>query len=815
MSTGSEPARYNPWLSQAWAPALRTRTLAAFDRSTSECDRLALLRTLAWLSGGRFELDDYELSGFTDEGFERFGLARIGPSAIRIRDDDGPSWWPQIHVDSQSRRYLEEGVGDGILRRLTSLRGYRSLSQKAAVRALFTAPAGSGLLVSLPTGAGKSLMFQLAALHGREAHVGSCVVVVTPTIALALDHERTLRGIPGLEGSRALIGDLGSEGIRDVVDAFRRGEIPILLLGPELALRSDIVSRLVEVASPEAAAFGLNGRLTHLFVDEAHIIESWGRSFRPDFQRLPGLLAELRQSNPDVRAVLLSATMPPSARAILRRDWSLTGEWLEIDARVPRYEHDIVVSQCSSDEERQEALSLVVDRAPRPAIIYTTEVVDAERIFKWLSDDRGYQKMALFTGDTGSADRRRIIEDWSNNHYDLIVATSAFGIGIDKADVRSVIHACLPESAARWYQEIGRAARDGGQAFAALLFTGSREGGDDVSTARRMAVGGWLTRELAEKRWAAMRSSATDQGWVGGKWHMSVDLNAIREGLRPESTDYNRNWNMALLTLLQRARAISIKAVKPKGGDEARVWEIEISDGGLLSDDPTSAWDKIYQHRDREVANARDELTPWLNLVRKPLDACMVRTAFELIEPNTCLPNCGRCPHCRDQMIRPPRHVEAMGLESAWQETPAFDNSKISHGVHLVEPVDRTLETNLPALVHTITSIGIQQFVVDAELAEGIADALGQDAQVLGIILTLDEWTEGRKLANLPTALFVSPDERNGWHVERFVQWAKDAAFTSIVVARRDRQYRGRRFDQWVSRHAPISQEFLMSLAGG
>jgi hypothetical protein len=121
----------------------------------------------------------------------------------------------------------------------------------------------------------------------------------------------------------------------------------------------------------------------------------------------------------------------------------------------------------------------------------------------------------------------------------------------------------------------------------------------------------------------------------------------------------------------------------------------------------------------------------------------------------------------------------------------------------------------LPALVHTITSIGIQQFVVDPELAERIADALGQDAQALGLILTLDEWTEGRKLANLPTALLVAPDERNGWNVERFVQWAKDAAFSSIVVARRDRQYRGRRFDQWVSHHAPISQEFLMSLAGG
>lgn len=814
MTDNANAVERSSWLSQAWAPIFKERTLAALHRSVSEPDRLALLRTMAWLSGGRFETDQFNFSEYEDSSLVRFGLDRIHSHAIRIRDDNGPHWWTHINVDTQSRRYLQEGVSDGILRRLTRLRSYRSLSQKAAIRALFTAPPGSGLLASLPTGAGKSLLFQLAALYGREKHKGSCVIVVTPTIALALDHERTLQGIPGLENSRALIGDLGNEGIRKVVDAFRRGEIPVLLMGPELALRSDIVQKLEEVASREDAAFGLNGRLSHLFVDEAHIIESWGRSFRPDFQRLPGLLKELRRANPDLRAVLLSATMPPSARKILRRDWSLDGDWLEIDARVPRYEHDIIVSRNRSDEERRDALSLVVDRAPRPTIIYTTEVNEAQQIFNWLSNSRGYQRIALFTGDTGATERRQIIEDWSNNRYDLIVATSAFGIGIDKADVRSVIHACLPESAARWYQEIGRAARDGGQAFAALLFTDSGDGKDDVSTARGMAVGGWLTRPLAEKRWAAMRASATDQGWLDGNWRMSVDLNAIRDGLRPESTDYNRNWNMALLTLLQRSQAISIKAVKPKKGEEAREWEIEIREGGLLSDDPTAAWDKIYDHRDQEVANARHEFTPWLTLVRNPLDACMVRTAFELIEPHTFLPNCGRCPHCRDNGNIPPRRIEAMGLESVWPESPISDTSKLSHGVQLVEPMDRTLTTNLSGLVKAIASLGIQQFVVDTEFAEEITKSLALETQTLGLLLTLDEWSEGRNLANLPTALIALPDEENGWQVERFVQWAKDASFTSIVVARRDKQYRGRRFDQWISQHAPISQEFLMSLLG-
>jgi hypothetical protein len=156
-----------------------------------------------------------------------------------------------------------------------------------------------------------------------------------------------------------------------------------------------------------------------------------------------------------------------------------------------------------------------------------------------------------------------------------------------------------------------------------------------------------------------------------------------------------------------------------------------------------------------------------------------------------------------------------MGLEVVWPETPYVHNWKIAPGIHLVEPTDRTLTTGLPGLVQTLARLGIHQFAADPELADEIADSLSQEAISLGLVLTLEEWTEDRKLANLPTALIVLPEEKYWWQVERFVEWAKDASFTSIIVARRDSQYRGRRFDQWVSQHAPISQQFLTTLTKG
>jgi ATP-dependent DNA helicase RecQ len=139
------------------------------------------------------------------------------------------------------------------------------------------------------------------------------------------------------------------------------------------------------------------------------------------------------QADPMLRMVLLSATLSPAARQELRRAYGRSGAWLEIDARTPRYDLDVVVEAYDTADARLVALDHVIDRAPRPAIVYTTRVEDAGTLHGRLRQ-RGYERLELYTGEiTDSSARRRIVNDWSADKLDLVVATSAFGLGVDKA----------------------------------------------------------------------------------------------------------------------------------------------------------------------------------------------------------------------------------------------------------------------------------------------------------------------------------------------------------------------------------------------
>lgn len=462
--------------------ASEVRSLTACLREArSAADKLAILRSLVRLNGGRLERSELAipLTEVEIAAAPRFGMA-ISNSVIRLIDeqtDVAPKgYWDAQSPDSSLRRYHEHLPVDALLLRHSSHRDFRSEGQKAAVRSLFTMPSGSALMVCLPTGSGKSLLFQMMAAQLREEALGKCVLVITPTVSLALDHERTLSAIPGLEQSRALVGGMSPIERTELLDSFRRGEVPVLLMSPEIALGSAREQLVESAKNPESKLSTLGAHLAAVFIDEAHIIENWGRSFRPDFQRLPGLVQELGVHNPDLKCILLSATLPPAAREVLRSSYRSERGWNEVDAASPRTEFDIVVQSYKTAEERLEALDFVVDRAPRPMIVYTTLAgdededrgprdlrVSAAEIFERLKE-RGYERIALFSGEISSnTERNRIVQEWADNKIDIVVATSAFGMGVDKSNVRTVVHACLPDSPSRWYQEIGRSARDGRQ----------------------------------------------------------------------------------------------------------------------------------------------------------------------------------------------------------------------------------------------------------------------------------------------------------------------------------------------------------------
>lgn len=750
----------------------------------------------------------------------RFGLARTNSDrSLRIIDEEDAhdlnGLGAAVKFDPAPRQTYEPASPDGILLRLTSHSRYRTATQKAATRALLTQPPGSGLLVSMPTGSGKSLLFQIAANYEREIQTGACSIVVTPTIALALDHERTLSGMRGLERSKALTGDTPPAETEAIINAFRRGQVPILLLSPEKALSPSILQYLVEAAAPRSVEYGLDARLTHIFVDEAHIVESWGRSFRPDFQRLPALLARLRIANPEIRAVFLSATLPDSARRLLRSGWKFDGAWLEVDARLPRYEHDVVVAHYEWESQRQAALDYLVDRAQRPLIIYTTQIAAAGALCARLMDaDHGYARVALFTGDTGSKDRRRIVEDWAKDQIDIVVATSAFGLGIDKADVRSVIHDCLPESPARWYQEIGRASRDNGQGLAACLFV-EGPAASDVKQAYSLATSGWLTRELAEERWAGLLKAASSQRYVAEYMQMTLNLDAFREGLRPIAGDWNRGWNMTLLTLMQRAGVLRVLSVPTEGDQPEFSWKIEIRDPRALNGVDDDVWQRISDIRDAELAEARADLDAFVAVMRHSDRACVTRTAFEIIQPRSLAPPCGRCPACRKNGVNPPVHLDAAGLENSWPGAVARRGS-LPAEVLLVTPLDPDFERGLPSLIKALTAAGVDQIITPQGLAHQAAALMVHSGTRLGLVVDEREWIGGNQLANVTTAILMPADPSQAQAMlDRLGDFRSKSTEPVLVVARPERVLRGRRLDQMVSRYAPYAEDQLVALAGG
>ncbi|WP_292071323.1 DEAD/DEAH box helicase [Brevundimonas sp. UBA7534] len=797
-----------------WIEAGQVRCRDALRVASAPADRLALIRSFTRLCDGLLSLEREGLTLNDEESalLDRFALARTGDGRLLrlVEENTAPAELGHaLRLDPGSRRAFIPASADGVLRRSTTYPAYRHAAQKAAVRAMATQPPGSGLMVSMPTGSGKSLLFQIAALEGRRSDPGACVLVITPTIALALDHARSLSAIPGLEGSRALTSDTTAEENALIVDAFRRGEVPVLLLSPEKALNPGVADYLAEAASPTARLPGLNGRLTHLFVDEAHIIETWGRNFRPDFQRLPSLLNRLRFANPAVRAILLSATLPPSARRMLKDSWGLGSDWLEIDAQLPRYDCDVVVQGFESATERDAVLRRVIDRAPRPAVVYVTEVADANALYGQLTSQvGGYRRAALFTGATTGVERKRIIAEWARDDLDLVVATSAFGLGIDKSNVRSVIHACLPESAARWYQEIGRASRDGGQGLAVCLFTDGF-GDSDVTMAFGLATKGLLSREIAVPRWAAMLDQAEDSDLVGGHRQITLKLDSIRVGLAPQSSDYNRQWNRSLLTLMQRANAIKVLSVGGDGDEPGDSWRVELTDPALSDPLDAAPWDRIYLVRDAELGQIRGDLVPFEQMMRDPVATCITRRAFEMIEALAMAPPCGRCPACRATGTKPPDHLFCGGLNQVW-DTPAEGVANLPKGVLLLEPDDLSSRAGFAALLARLSEAGFQQFVIPDALAEQTAEAL-KDLPGLGQTLTAREWSGDTRPARLATAVIL--DEADPIAAGQLHSVASQSRLWPdvvwCVVGEGRRKLGGRRLDQVVSAHAPLSEGAL------
>jgi hypothetical protein len=196
----------------------------------------------------------------------------------------------------------------------------------------------------------------------------------------------------------------------------------------------------------------------------------------------------------------------------------------------------------------------ILRHAPRPFILYVTKRSDAKRWIKLLRKT-GYDRVACFHGETPHGDRLRIIEQWSENRLDGVVATSAFGVGIDKRDVRTVVHAAVPETLDRFYQEVGRGGRDGCPSASFLIYSQ-----EDQETANQIASPSLITDDLAFERWSTMYGSSEQRDGIGQL--LEVDLAVVPPRLRRQS-DYNESWNMRTLIMMARAGMLKLESKPP------------------------------------------------------------------------------------------------------------------------------------------------------------------------------------------------------------------------------------------------------------
>ena len=321
---------------------------------------------------------------------------------------------------------------------------------------------GHDALILMPTGAGKSLCYQIPALVRRRRGLG-CGIVVSPLIALMQDQVAALREV-GVEAA-FLNSTLSSQQAADVERDFRRGALDLLYVAPERLVTDRCLQLL---GSAPVSLFA---------IDEAHCVSQWGHDFRPEYLQL----ALLGKRFPDVPRVALTATADPATRIEIVERLGLGSRGEEARAFVssfdrPNIRYEIVEK---SDARRQLIDFIRADHAGQAGIVYCLSRRKVDETAAYLIGE-GVRALPYHAG-MDSDSRARNQATFLRDDGVVMVATIAFGMGIDKPDVRFVAHLDLPKSVEGYYQETGRAGRDGAPSDAWMAY-----GLQDVVQLRRM-----------------------------------------------------------------------------------------------------------------------------------------------------------------------------------------------------------------------------------------------------------------------------------------------------------------------------------------
>lgn len=322
----------------------------------------------------------------------------------------------------------------GLLKSVFGFAGFRA-NQEEVCRAAIS---GRDLLLVMPTGAGKSLCYQLPAVAR-----GGTALVISPLISLMEDQAAKLTAI-GLRVGRIHSG-MERSAARQVCAEYLKGDLQFLFIAPERLRVSGFPAMLAKQ------------KLALVAIDEAHCISQWGHDFRPDYRMLGEYLPGLRGAADPAPVVALTATATPRVQADILTQLGMRDP-LKFIHGFRRENLAIEVVELSIPLRAGAICKLLADAARRPAIVYATSRKQAEALAAEL---RNFVPAAAYHAGLDAETRDRVQRAFQVGELEAVVATIAFGMGIDKANIRTVVHAGLPGTLEGYYQEIGRAGRDG------------------------------------------------------------------------------------------------------------------------------------------------------------------------------------------------------------------------------------------------------------------------------------------------------------------------------------------------------------------
>lgn len=517
-------------------------------------------------------------------------------------------------------------IGDPKLYNMTGYNSYKSSIQKQLMDVAINMPEGSTLLGCMATGEGKSLIGLLPQFYESNG----MTIIIVPTVALAIDQRNSAYNFYEKERVCSYYGSLDIDEKREIRNKVLNNDIDILFISPEALLNNSFKKIINDVAK--------KGFINRLVIDEAHIIEEWGKQFRIEFQLLSVFRRIINEISPrKIKTILLSATYTETSIKLLKKLFSEDNNFIEVRGDKLRPEIIYHYNECASRSEKLGHLKEIIYLLPRPIIIYTIRPETAEEIKKELNNIN-LLSVDTFTGKiTDGLKREKLISKWIDNDIDIMVATSAFGMGVDKKDVRTVLHYSIPESINRFYQEVGRGGRDG-LASISLFITNTYS---DLLESKYFINEKIISIDKFVARWEKMYTKKEKDEKSGYYW--------IDSKLKPDYLDdehivgnQNTSWNESVILTLYKENIIDIKDFILN--ESYRKYLIDIRQKDLIID-KDEFLRTLKKLRKRDALYAKESEEEITNFIKKDINTkCMGNILSDVYNEVSSL--CNGCHYC-------------------------------------------------------------------------------------------------------------------------------------------------------------------------